>query len=59
MSGMDGFLAQQRRPDPEGLHRTIAHLHQLAQHAEEQGDQARADELRRVVTSYESQLTHS
>ena len=57
MSGMDGFLQQRGQQHVDGLHRTIAHLHQLAQLAEEQGDQPRADELRRAVKSYEAQLS--
>ena len=58
MSDMDGFPSQQTSTAAEGLHRTIAHLQYLAQYAEDQGDQARADELRRVVKSYEAQLAH-
>ena len=56
MSGMDGFSHQHSSPDADGLRRTINHLYQLAQIAAERGDQARADELHRVVKSYESQL---
>ena len=56
MSGMDGFSHQASSPDADGLQRAIAHLHQLAQTAAERGDQARADELHRVVKSYEAQL---
>jgi hypothetical protein len=56
MSGMDGFPPQSPYGEAHGLHRTIAHLHQLIETAEEHGDRARADELKRVVKSYEAQL---
>jgi hypothetical protein len=52
---MDGF-PQQRLTEVEGLHKTVAHLNRLAQLAAEQGNQKRAEVLRRAVKSYEAQL---